>query len=74
MKTSGFSIPAAKSETDYCSLLGKIAVADTPLDPSGQVIIDGNVYSASTDGAFVDPGRGLRVIRVRGKRLIVTLV
>jgi membrane-bound serine protease (ClpP class) len=63
-----------ESEFNYSSLLGKIAVADTPLEPSGQVIIEGRVYPAESAGSFVEPGRGLRVIRVRGKRIIVTLV
>lgn len=69
-----FGIPAAEAGTDYRSLLGKTAVADTPLSPSGQVIIDGRVYPASTEGSFAEAGRGLRVISVRGKRITVTLV
>ena len=59
---------------NYCSLLGKIAIADTPLCPSGQVVIDGSVYPASTNGDFVDAGRGLRVTRISGKKIFVTLV
>ncbi|MDR0562565.1 MAG: NfeD family protein [Spirochaetaceae bacterium] len=63
-----------QKKSDWDRLLGKIAVADTPLTPKGQVIIEGQVYPASTEGVFVDAGRGLRVIRVRGNRLTVTLV
>jgi membrane-bound serine protease (ClpP class) len=63
-----------KEKPDYRKLLGKIAIADTPLRPKGPVIIDGQIYSASTDGTFVEAGRGLRVTRVRGRRLWVTLV
>jgi membrane-bound serine protease (ClpP class) len=63
-----------REKPDYRGLLGKVAVADTPLSPAGQAIIEGRVYPVSTEGAFVDAGRGLRVTKVKGKRIIVTLV
>jgi membrane-bound serine protease (ClpP class) len=59
---------------DYGSLVGKIGVAVTTLRPSGRVEIDGEVYSAEADGSFVEPGRGVKVTRVRGSAITVRLV
>jgi membrane-bound serine protease (ClpP class) len=59
---------------DYASLLGKIGVAATTLRPSGRVEIDGEVYPAEADGSFVEPGRGVKVTRVRGNTITVHLV
>jgi membrane-bound serine protease (ClpP class) len=69
--------PAAAGETpgqDYRSLVGKIGVAVTTLRPSGRVEIDGEVYSVEADGSFVEPGRGVKVTRVRGSVISVRLV
>jgi membrane-bound serine protease (ClpP class) len=65
---------AGEMETDYRLLLGKTGVADTTLRPSGRVEIEGWVYPAETECSFVEAGRGVRVIRVRGNRIVVTLV
>jgi membrane-bound serine protease (ClpP class) len=59
---------------DYGSLVGKIGVAVTTLRPSGRVEIDGEVYSVEADGSFVEPGRGVKVTRVRGSAITVRLV
>ncbi|MDR2246876.1 MAG: nodulation protein NfeD [Treponema sp.] len=58
----------------YGGLVGKIGVAVTTLRPSGRVEIDGEVYSVEADGSFVEPGRGVRVTRVRGSVITVRLV
>jgi membrane-bound serine protease (ClpP class) len=59
---------------DYSSLVGKIGIAVTTLRPSGRVEIDGEVYPVEADGSFVDPGRGVKVTRVRGNTVTVRLV
>jgi membrane-bound serine protease (ClpP class) len=59
---------------DYAGLIGKIGIAATTLRPSGRVEIDGEVYPVETDGSFVEPGRGVKVTRVRGNRITVRLV
>jgi membrane-bound serine protease (ClpP class) len=59
---------------DYPSLIGKIGVTDTELRPSGTVLIDNEVYDAKTDGEFIEAGRGVRVMRVRGKKIFVIRV
>jgi membrane-bound serine protease (ClpP class) len=55
-------------------LIGKIGIATTTLRPAGKVEIDGEVYDAEADGLFVDPGRGVKVTRVRGNSITVRLV
>jgi membrane-bound serine protease (ClpP class) len=59
---------------DYSFLTGKIAVTDTDLQPSGTVLIDNEIYEAKTDGEFIEAGRGVRVTRVRGKKIFVIRV
>jgi membrane-bound serine protease (ClpP class) len=59
---------------DYGSLVGKIGITVTPLRPSGRVEIDGEVYSVEADGSFVEPGRGVKITRVRGSTITVRLV
>jgi membrane-bound serine protease (ClpP class) len=58
----------------YAGLTGKIGVAVTTLRPSGRVEIEGEVYPVEADGSFVEPGRGVKVTRVRGNRITVRLV
>jgi membrane-bound serine protease (ClpP class) len=56
------------------SLVGKIGVAATPLHPVGRVEIDGEIYEAQAEGLFVESGRGVKVIKVRGNTVTVRLV
>ena len=59
---------------DLTFLIGKIAVTETPLRPSGTAMIDGEVYEVQTEGEAVDSGRGVKVVRIRGKKIIVIRV
>ena len=61
-------------DKDYSALTGKIGVTDTWLQPSGTVLIDNEIYNVKTDGEFVEAGRGVRVTRVRGKKIFVKRV
>jgi len=63
-----------KKDKNLTLLIGKIAVTDTELNPSGTVLIDNEIYDAKTDGEFVEAGRGVKVIRVRGKKIFVKRV
>jgi len=60
--------------TDISSLLGRIAVTDSQMSPKGTVLIDDEVYEAVTDGEYIEPGRGVKVTRVKGKKIIVKRV
>jgi membrane-bound serine protease (ClpP class) len=61
-------------EKDRSALKGKIGVTDSDLNPSGTVLIDNEIYAVETDGEFVEAGRGVRVIRVRGSKIWVKRV
>jgi len=63
-----------KKDKNRAHLIGKIAVTDTELNPSGTVLIDNEIYEAKTDGEFVEAGRGVRVTRVSGKKIFVKRV
>ena len=72
--TMSVSPAAQEDEEDLSALVGKIGTSDTVLRPSGRAVIDGKVYSVEADNEFVDEGRGIAVIRVRGNRIIVRRV
>jgi membrane-bound serine protease (ClpP class) len=55
-------------------LVGKIAIVASPLTPSGTVEIDGDVYDAISQESNIESGRGVRVVGIKGKRLLVHLV
>ena len=59
---------------DYFKLIGKIGITESSLNPCGIVQIDDEIYSVKTEGEFVDEGRGVKVIRVQGKKIIVIRV
>ena len=61
-------------DKDRAALIGKIGVTDSDLNPSGTVLIDNEIYDVKTDGEFVEAGRGVRVIRVRGSKVWVKRV
>jgi membrane-bound serine protease (ClpP class) len=63
-----------KGDKDHTALIGKVGVTDTELQPSGTVLIDNEIYDAKTDGEYVEAGRGVRVTRVRGKKIFVRRV
>lgn len=59
--------------TGYEQLTGALAEARTPLDPEGQVWIEGSLWRArlSGDGAPPRPGDRVRVVAVDGLTLLV---
>ncbi|MCL2210996.1 MAG: hypothetical protein FWB95_03625 [Treponema sp.] len=59
---------------DYKELIGKIAVTQCELNPSGAVLIDDEIYEARTEGEQVDESRGVKVTRIQGKKIIVKRV
>jgi membrane-bound serine protease (ClpP class) len=61
-------------DKDCSALTGKIGITDTELRPWGTVLVDNEIYDAKTDGEFIEAGRGVRVTRVRGKKIFVRRV
>ncbi len=59
---------------ELSSLIGRIAVTDSEMSPKGTVLIDEEIYEAVTDGERIDPGKGVKVTRVKGKKIVVKRV
>jgi len=62
-----------KSE-NYKDLIGKIGVTQSELNPEGTIQIDDEIYEVRTEGEQVDEGRGVKVVCIKGKRIIVRRV
>lgn len=56
---------------DTASVVGKSAVADTALAPTGYVVVDGRRYEAYSRSGFVARGESLEVVGLDTFRLIV---
>jgi len=53
-------------------MIGTIAIAKTPLDPTGTVRAEGELWAASSEGGKVAPGEQVIITKVEGLRLWVT--
>jgi len=54
------------------TLVGRQAVARSPLDPSGMVFLDGEYWSATVEEGSVEPGERVVVTGMHGLRLTVS--
>jgi membrane-bound serine protease (ClpP class) len=52
-------------------MIGTIAIAKTPLDPTGTVLAQGELWSAASEGGRVAPGEAVTISRVEGLKLWV---
>ena len=53
-------------------MIGKIAIAKTPLDPTGTVLAQGELWTAVSEGGRVTPGEEVIISRVAELKLWVT--
>ena len=53
-------------------LVGKIALAQTELDPVGMVLVEGERWTARADGGRIEPSEEAVVTKVEGLKLWVT--
>jgi membrane-bound serine protease (ClpP class) len=53
-------------------MIGAIATAKTPLDPTGTVLAEGELWTATSDGGRVAPGEQVTISKVEGLKLRVT--
>ena len=58
-------------DPSFLELKGKSGIAQTVLRPAGKVLIDHEIYDAVTEGAFIDRGEPVVVIRVEASQLYV---
>ncbi|HEY8910880.1 MAG TPA: NfeD family protein [Desulfosporosinus sp.] len=63
----GYVAPKAQYET----YLGRSGISLTQLRPAGTADFDGEHLDVVTEGGFIGPGIGIRVIVVEGTRIIV---
>ncbi len=52
-------------------LMGQVGHAKSQMLPSGAVAINGRVIDAVSEGMPIDPGQRVRVVEVRGSRVVV---
>jgi membrane-bound ClpP family serine protease len=52
-------------------MVGKTGIAKTLMLPSGAVLVEGFTVDALSEGIPIDPGQRVRVIEVRGNRVVV---
>ena len=52
-------------------MIGEIAIAKTPLDPTGTVLTQGELWTAASEGGRVAPGEEVIISRVEGLKLWV---
>lgn len=65
-REDGFS-----SAADTSSMTGKEGVALTVLRPAGTGQFDGQRLDVVTEGAFIENGTKLRIVRTEGRRIVV---
>lgn len=56
------------------TLVGRVGRAKSRMLPAGVILIDGRTIDAVSEGMPIDPGRAVRVIEVRGNRVVVRQV
>ncbi|MBR4124283.1 MAG: hypothetical protein IKR12_01790 [Clostridia bacterium] len=61
----------SSNEKNYSYLIGKIGVTETVCKPIGKVNIEGQTYSAITNGEYIDKEKEIYVSEVDGTSIIV---
>ena len=60
--------------SDYKKLTGKTGTAVTTLRPIGKAELDGETYQVEADGAFIEDGAAIKVVKIQGNTIIVRSV
>jgi membrane-bound ClpP family serine protease len=64
-------LPDTEARRQMKQLIGKIGEAQSLMTPNGAVRIDGRTIDALSAGTVIEPGQHVRVIEVRGNRVLV---
>jgi membrane-bound serine protease (ClpP class) len=64
-------LPDTPQRRTLRQLVGKLGVAKTVMLPSGAVVINGVTIDALSEGMPIEAGQHVRVIEVRGNRVVV---
>jgi membrane-bound serine protease (ClpP class) len=69
--TSDEVLPDTPKRRSLRQLVGKLGVAKNVMLPSGAVVIEGQTIDAISEGMPIEAGQRVRVIEVRGNRVLV---
>ncbi|RIK74964.1 MAG: hypothetical protein DCC68_22125 [Planctomycetota bacterium] len=61
-------------ENELKKLVGKVGYAKSMMLPSGAVVVEGRTVNAVSEGMAIDAGEAVKVIEVRGNRIVVRKV
>lgn len=64
-------LPDSPQRRTLRQMVGKFGVAKTVMLPSGAVVIEGQTIDALSEGMPIEAGQRVRVIEVRGNRVVV---
>jgi membrane-bound serine protease (ClpP class) len=64
-------LPEDRSKEFLKTLVGKAAKAKSKMLPSGVVVVDGRNVEAVSEGMPIEVGQEVRIVQVRGKRVVV---
>ncbi len=64
-------LPDTPQRRSLRELVGKLGVAKTLMLPSGAIVVDGRTFDALSEGMPIEAGQQVRVIEVRGNRVVV---
>jgi len=59
-----------KNETNK-ELLGKIGITESDINPTGTILVDGEIYEAISESGHIGKGRGVKITRIQGKKIII---
>ena len=71
LPTSEDVLPDNEERRRLRGLLGKVGQAKSPMLPSGAIVVEGRVINAVSEGQPIEAGQNIRVIDVRGGRVVV---
>ncbi len=71
LPTSEDVLPDNEERRVLRGLVGKVGQAKSPMLPSGAIVVEGRVINAVSEGQPIEPGTDVRVIEVRGARVVV---
>ena len=69
--TSEDVLPDDRNKDHLKALIGRVAKAKSKLLPSGVVMVDGRNVEAVSEGMPIEVGQEVRIVQVRGKRVVV---
>lgn len=64
-------LPDLPRQRQMKALIGRVGHAKSMMLPSGAVVVDGHTIDALSEGVPIEIGRRVRVIEVRGNRVVV---